>query len=205
MKLSAGWLAVLSLALGACSKTPAPAAAPVVDELALVESAVRDARSWHVTTSGTMGGQSVHVEEDVVCPFDYHRIGVLPDRPGLSAEVIQTKDHFYQFNKDQDEWFALRATAHDHCAEGPSAGGMPLLRTLQNAKGSTTLRKGELRDVAGAACRNWDVIQQNNSLWASLCIDDDTNLPRELRATDITFQYTMWNRQIPIPVPDVTE
>lgn len=201
--VSACLLATFLLAAIACSKTASSDLVPSAGELNLVQAALGDARSWHTSTVHVVNGQALRMEEDVVCPFAYHRVGQISnDRPGMPDEIIQ-KDMYYYHDKDQNRWFSNRASGNDYCSNGPGAGGFPLAATLERLKASTMLKRGDLKTVDGVQCRNWDVLSKNDAgpQWGSLCIDDQTHLPYELRSADLTVQYSKWGEAISIQPP----
>jgi len=65
-------------------------------QINLVQTALGQARSWHVSNTFAVNGETSHMEEDLGCPFNYHRVGRLLDsQRKLPDEIIATQKGYY--------------------------------------------------------------------------------------------------------------
>ncbi|MBZ5706102.1 MAG: hypothetical protein LAN63_12160 [Acidobacteriia bacterium] len=171
-------------------------------ELDRIEYAVQNARAWRVTTLGTMHGQPFQTDQDVVCPFDSHTVTHTPPASGNAAvleEFVETKDMFYA-REGTDPWASQPQAATDKCRGGPMAGPASLVATLDSLKLSARLRKGNLLQFQGGACRLWEVAAPSGPL-GTMCVDEATHLPYELRFGALRVQYSNWNLPAAIEPP----
>lgn len=170
-------------------------------ELDRIEYAVQNARAWRVTTLGTMHGQPFQTDQDVVCPFDSHTVTHVPTtsgNPTVLEEFIETKDMFYA-REGTDPWASQPRAATDKCGGGPMAGPATLLATLDTLKASGRWRQGNLVQFEGGACRVWEIIA--NGPVGTLCVDEATHFPYELRFGALRVQYSNWNLPVVITPP----
>jgi hypothetical protein len=147
-----------------------------------VQAALGLARSWHVSSNFALSKEMSHLEEDVGCPFNYHRVGRMIDGVRrMPDEILATQNRVY--SREDDQWSAFHSSGNDYCKEGPTAGVYPLARSLELMKTTSTLRKGELQTIHGASCRQFEFVStaDPNLTFASICIDEQTHLPYEFR------------------------
>jgi hypothetical protein len=199
-----GLVVLLAMALASCSKTEMSSHA-MENQLSQVETALRQARSWHISSSFVADGQhSSHMEEDVGCPFNYHRVGKVLDGRTMPDEIIAIQSGF--FYRQGDRWFGSRPAPNDYCKDGPAAAFSPLAQTLEGMKKSTTMKKGDIQSIDGASCRNFDFIgiASPHPKWGSLCIDEQTNLPYEYRYGNNVYRYSKWNEPVTLEPPPVS-
>jgi hypothetical protein len=173
-------------------------------EVDRIEYAVANARSWRVTTTGTQRGQPIQTDQDVVCPFESHTV-IRTSSPSGADTVLQesigTKEMSYVREGD-DPWRASPNVESDKCRVGPSAGPASLIDTLERLKAATRLRKGSLLKSEGGSCRVWDFLSLDSyAPVASICVDDLTHLPYELRFGPLRVQYSGWNEPAAIDAP----
>lgn len=172
--------------------------ASIVDQ---VEYAAANARSWRVTTVGTMQGRPFQSDQDVLCPSDSHTVTHVTDVAGASSvaeEFIQTKDTLYA-REANEAWQSQPKTA-EPCRTGPMAGPASLLDTLENLKRQGIVRRGDLLGTAGASCRVWDFYAAGGLL-GSICVDDETHLPYDVKVGTLRVQYSNWNMPLIIEPP----
>jgi hypothetical protein len=183
--------------------SPAEAFSPP-GELDRIEYAVQNVRSWRVTTLGTTHGQPFQTDQDVVCPFDSHTVTHTSSATGtttVAEEFIETKDMLYA-REGTDPWSSQPRAGIDKCRDGPMAGPAPLVATLDSLKPSARLRKGTLLQFQGGACRVWEVIAPNGPV-GTMCVDEGTHLPYELRFGALRVQYSNWNLPAAIAPPAI--
>ncbi|HKN75625.1 MAG TPA: hypothetical protein VJW94_10645 [Candidatus Acidoferrum sp.] len=171
-------------------------------QINLVQAALGQARSWHISSTFAANDGIAQLEEDVSCPFNYHRVGKVPQR--LPNEIIAMQAGFY--TREGERWTVLHPAAKAYCADGPAAGFAPLAQSLERLKGPTTLKKGEIQTIGGSSCRNFEFIgvADPQPKWGSLCIDEQTNLPHEFRYGKDAYQYSKWNEPIEIEPPPLS-
>ena len=199
MKTLLGGLPVLlAMVLTSCSKTDMGASA-MEKQINLVETALGQARSWHVSSTFAVGGETSHLEEDLGCPFNYHRIGKIPDRP--QNEIIATQKGYYY--REDDRWNVLHPPPNDYCKDGPGAGAFPFAVTLEMLKSHTSLKRADTQSIDGAPCREFDFIgvASPREKVGSLCIDEQTNLPFEFRYRNDVYRYSKWNEPVTLEPP----
>ncbi|HEY2548432.1 MAG TPA: hypothetical protein VGI46_20330 [Candidatus Acidoferrum sp.] len=171
-------------------------------QINLVQTASAQARSWHISSTFAANGAVAQLEEDVSCPFNYHRVGKVPQR--LPDEIIVTQAGF--FMREDEHWTVLHPSVKDYCKDGPTAGFSPLAQDLERLKGPTTLKKGEMQTIGSSSCRNFEFIgvDSPHPKWGSLCVDEQTNLPYEFRYDKDIYQYSKWNEPITIEPPPLS-
>jgi hypothetical protein len=204
---SLGLAPLLVMGIAACSKSES-SQVDVDKNINLVQAALGQARSWHVSSNFAFAKEISHIEEDVGCPFNYHRVGRVIDGPRrLPDEILATQKGYY--SREDDQWSAYHPAPNDYCKEGPSAGVYPLARSLEVMKTASTLREGELQTIDGTSCREFEFIStaDPNLKLASLCIDDGLPssrcLPTKLQT--LVGGSSRWTRNIPVKnVPTAT-
>lgn len=171
-------------------------------EIRLVQAALSEARSWHISSTFAANEGIAQLEEDVSCPFNYHRLGKVPER--LPDEIIVTETGFY--TREEDRWNVIHPRAKDYCRDGPTAGFTPLAQALEKLKIPTTLKKGGMQTIGHSFCRNFEFIgvADPHPKWGSLCVDEETNLPYEFRYDKDVYQYSKWNEPIAIEPPPIS-
>lgn|SRR5581483_7541013 len=178
-----------------------------VSELDRIEHAVRNARSWRVTTAGTMHGEPFETEQDVVCPFSSHTITrtTASGSTAVAEELIETNDTFYA-REGSDPWASQPRAGADKCAVGPMAGPAPLIRTLESLKTTTVLRQGDAVQFEGGSCRVWELLVKNGAgaTMASICVDEVNQLPYEFRMGALRVVYSNWNLPVAIDTPNTS-
>lgn len=173
-------------------------------ELERIAYAARNARSWRVTTFGTMHGEEFQTDQDVVCPYDSHSLTQTRAKNGTltpSGEVLQTRDTFYA-REGIDRWSAQPRAASDQCARGPMAGPSSLVSLLENLKGATRMEPGPTVQGKDSSCRVWNFLSSSGPV-GSICVDEATHLPYEIQLGSLHVQYSYWNMPIQIVVPEV--
>lgn len=173
-------------------------------ELDRIAYAARNARSWRVTTFGTMHGDDFQTDQDVVCPYDTHSITQTRAKNGTmeqSGEVVQTQDTFYA-REGLDRWSAQPRAASDQCARGPMAGPTPLVDLLESLKGTTRMEPGATVQGKDSSCRVWNFLSSGGAM-GSICVDEVTHLPYEVQIGSLHVQYSYWNMPIQVVAPEV--
>jgi len=202
MKTLLGSLAVLlAMVLTSCSKTDMSTGASE-KQINLVQTALGQARSWHVSSTFAVNGETSHMQEDLGCPFNYHRVGRLLDsQRKLPDEIIATQKGYYY--SEDERWNVLHPPPNDYCKDGPNAGAFPLAETLEVLKRRTTLKKAETQSIDGASCREFDFVgvESPREKVGSLCIDEQTNLPFEFRYRKDVYRYSKWNEPVTLEPP----
>jgi hypothetical protein len=171
-------------------------------ELDRIQYAIASARAWHVTTIGTLRGQPFQTDQDVVCPFQSHAVTRGKDASGAStlvSEIIETQDKMYAREGDA-AWSSEPKPGTDKCQLGPMAGPTPLISTLAGLR-SATLVRGAMLPLGGNSCRVWNFVNSSGILLASVCVDDATHLPYELKMGALEAQYSNWNLPLNIEAP----
>jgi len=193
-------LVLVAITLSSCSKNDLSGAS-MEKQINVVQAALGQARSWHISSTFAANNGIAQLEEDVSCPFNYHRVGKVPDR--LPDEIIVTQTGFY--TREGERWTVLHPAARNYCVDGPAAGFSPLAQDLEKLKGPTTLKKGEIQTISGSSCRNFEFIgvADPHPKWGSLCIDKQTDLPYEFRYGADVYQYSKWNEPIAIEPPAI--
>jgi hypothetical protein len=198
---SLGFAILIALAVAACAKSDANSV-DIAKQVNQVQAALGQARSWHVSSSFALGPEVSQIEEDVGCPFNYHRVGKFMDgRRGLPDEILATQQGYYY--RQDDQWSVLHPPPNDYCKDGPSAGAYPLARSLEVLKTQSTLKRGELKPLEGASCREFEFIGSASPhlSFGSMCIDEQTNLPYEYRHGADVHQYSKWNEPVTLEPP----
>jgi hypothetical protein len=171
-------------------------------ELDRILYAIAGAGAWRVTTIGTLRGQPFQTDQDVVCPFQSHSVTHAKDASGAStllSEIIETQDRMYA-REGGAAWSSEPKPGTNKCRLGPMAGPAPLISTLAGLK-SATLVRGGLQQLGGDQCRAWNFVNSSGILLASLCVDDATHLPYELKIGALEAQYSNWNLPLVIEAP----
>lgn len=192
-------LGLASLFLASCSSTGSGARVSD-DGLNQVQTALGQARSWHVASTLQASGQTMHFEDDVVCPFLLHRIGQL--KPGGPEEIIATKDTYNY--REGSQWFSLHSSGNDYCRDGPKAGDSGLAATLEALRGRYSFRKGESRVISGISCADWESSEKQSdgkTPDSVLCVNADSHLPYEFRLGAQDFLYSKWGESFVIQPP----
>src|SRR5580658_6918418 len=194
-------LVLLTLFLGSCSKNELSGSS-MEKQINLVQAALGKARSWHISSTFAANEGIAQLEEDVSCPFNYRRLGKVPQR--LPNEIIVTETGFYM--REDDRWSVIHPRAKDYCKDGPNAGFTPLAQALEKLKVPTTLKKGQMQSMGNATCRNFEFIGVANPhpKWGSLWIDEQTSLPYEFHFDKDVYQYSKWNETIAIEPPPIS-
>jgi len=194
-------LVLLVIPLTSCSKNELSGSS-MEKQINLVQAALGQARSWHISSTFAANDGIAQLEEEVSCPFNYHRVGKVPQR--LPDEIIVTQSGFY--SREGERWTVLHSSGNDYCKDGPTAGFTPLALALERLKGPTTLKKGEIQTIGSSSCRNFEFIgvADPHPKWGSMCIDEQTNLPYEFRYDKDVYQYSKWNELIAIEPPPIS-
>ncbi len=176
-------------------------------ELDRIKYAVNNARSWRTTVIGTLNGQAFQTDQDVFCPFESHTTTRAMTASGIGAvteEFIETQETMFAREGGQP-WRSQPNPGIYKCNSGPMAGSASLVDTLDSLKASTRLRKRELLTLDGGTCRLWDFpsASRSDQAIASICVDDLTQLPYELRLGPLHVQYSHWNQPIAIAPPQM--
>jgi hypothetical protein len=197
-KSISGVLGILVMALISCSGS-GPSRADMEAQINRVQAALGQARSWHISSTFAANGGVAQLEEDVGCPFNYHRVGRVPGR--LPDEIIHMEGGYY--SHEDGQWTLLHPPANDYCKDGPQAGTFPLAETLERLKPEMSIAKRELQVIGGVSCRDYDLIGLESPHYklGSLCIDEQTNLPVEYRRDKDVFQYSKWNEPVVLEPP----
>ncbi len=178
-----------------------------VGELDRIENALRTARSWRVTTSGSMHGEPFETVQDVMCPFNSHTITRIKasESTTVAEEFIETNDTLYG-HEGSEPWVSQPRAGADKCAVGPMAGPAPLIRTLESLKTTTVLRQGDAVQFEGGSCRVWDLLGKNGAgaTMASICVDEVNQLPYEFRMGALRVVYSNWNLPVAIDTPNTS-
>jgi hypothetical protein len=198
---SLGFAMSVALAVASCTKSEVNTV-DIEKQVNQVQAALGQARSWHVSSSFALGPEVSHTEEDVGCPFNYHHVGrVIDGARRLPDEILVTQQGYYY--REDDQWSVLHPPPNDYCKDGPSAGAYPLARSLEALKTQSTLKKGELKTMGGASCREFEFVgaASPHLNFGSMCIDEQTNLPHEYRHGADVHQYSKWNEPVTLEPP----
>lgn len=176
-------------------------------EVARIEYAVANTRSWHLSLQGTMREQPFETEQDVVCPYQSHTVTQTRSSTGakvLISEIIETQDRMYA-REGNEPWASEPKAGTQKCRTGPMAGPSTLLATLAGLETATAIR-GELLQAGNESCRVWNFIgNSSQALLATLCVNDTTHLPYELKQGSLDVRYRDWNMPILISAPTADE
>ncbi|HZQ69809.1 MAG TPA: hypothetical protein VFA68_14900 [Terriglobales bacterium] len=187
-------------------KAARPSGFTPASELERIAYAARNARSWRVTTFGTMHGEPFQTDQDVVCPYDSHTVTQTRTKSGAlepSGEIIQTRDTLYA-REGLSRWAAQPVTVTDRCARGPMAGPTPLSSVLESLKSTSRMVPGQVIQNKESACRVWNLYSGNSpGPIGSLCVDESTHLPYELQLGSLHVQYSYWNMPIQVIAPEI--
>lgn len=183
----------------------APQAFSPASELDRVVYAITNARSWRVTTSGSLRGQPFETQQDVVCPFESRTVTRTTNAQGagtLVEEFIETKDTLYARESGQP-WHSQPKVSMDNCRAGPTAGPASLIDILDRLRVSTKIRKGGTLQFDGSSCRTWDFLAAagTEGSLGSICVDDTSHLPYELLMGSLRVRYSRWNQPAAILPP----
>ena len=198
---SFGLALLLVMGIASCSKSESNKV-DIEKYVNPVQAALGQARSWHVSSSFAISKDISHIEEDVGCPFNFHRVGrVIDGKRQLPDEILATQNGYY--SREDDQWSANHTAANDYCKEGPNAGVFPLARTLEVMKSASMIRKGELQTIDGTSCREFEFFSNDNPnvKYASICVDEQTHLPYEFRHGADVYQYSKWNEPVTLEPP----
>ena len=174
-----------------------------ITEFEWIENAVGKARSWHSTTFGTLNGQAVQEDRDVICPDEAHTITRMTDKAGtlqLAHESVEASGTVYMRDAT-GPWVSQPGGATNSCAEGPMAGPEPFLSVLRRLKPTSSLQPEDMYAVEGRPCRTW-VLYSSGTAMGMICVDEETHLPLEFRIGNLKVQYSNWNLPAAIPIPD---
>ncbi len=196
---------LLALLLTCCSKKESNSV-DVEKQVKLIETALGFAQSWHISGTFGINGVPTHIDDEVGCPNDFHRVGKLPGRGYRHAnETIAKENGFYY--RDGNFWYGGHSTPTqgptNYCRSGAYAGDSPLTEELDKLKPRASLKKGEVQSIDGALCREFAfvAIDSPHAILASLCIDEQTNLPYEYRYGDDVYRYSRWNEAVSVDAP----
>ena len=157
---------------------------------------IANARSWHMSHS--MG--SLHVEEDVVCPFDYDVTSTIGQ---TTVRYVQVNNTTYLLNAS-GQWTSHPASFVGHCSYGPQIDRLGLAVQLRIVRDKGILTRGGSKQVAGRSCRLWNLdLPGTQEPLPTLCIDKETHYPLELATTVETYQFTHWNEVAAIQPPQI--
>jgi hypothetical protein len=173
-------------------------------ELERIAYAARNARSWRVTTFGTMHGEEFQSDQDVVCPYDSHSVTQTRGKDGTmepSGEVVETRDTLYA-REGLDRWSAQPHSPVDRCSRGPMAGPEPLVSLLENLKSTSRMEPGSTIQGKASSCRVLNFYSANSQI-GSICVDEATHLPYEVQIGSLHVQYSYWNMPIQVVPPEV--
>jgi hypothetical protein len=177
------------------------------NELDRMEHAIRLARAWHVISTGRLGNELFQTEEDVVCPSDTHTItrSLTANGPGeVTEEFITTANMIYE-REAGEPWRSQPDPDPDtdKCKNGPSAGSQKLLTMLTPIKHAVRVSEGPVIKLGSGSCRLWDLSGASNLPFHSICVEDDTHLPRRLQLGGLLVEYSNWNQPTIIEPPEM--
>ena len=182
---------------------PASSAPIEITEFEWIENAVGKARSWHTRTLGTLNGQAVQEDRDVICPDEAHTVTRMADKAGtlqIAHESVESSGTIY-IRDASGPWVSQPAGTTNSCAEGPMAGPEPLLSVLRRLKTTSSLQPEDMYAVEGRPCRTW-VLYSSGTPTGVICVEEEAHLPLELRIGNLKVQYSNWNLPAVIPIPD---
>jgi hypothetical protein len=157
---------------------------------------IANAQSWHVSHS--MG--PVHVEEDVVCPFDYDATSTIGQ---TTVRNVQVNNTAYMLNAS-GQWTSHPASSIGHCSYGPQIDRLGLAVELRIVRDRGILTRGGAKQVAGRSCRLWKLrLPGSSEPLPTLCVDKETHYPLELATSVETYQFTHWNEVAAIQPPQM--
>lgn len=176
-------------------------------ELERISYAAKNARSWRVTTFGTIHGEPFQTDQDVICPYDLHSVTQTKGKNGemeQTGEMVQTRDTLYA-REGLDRWSAQPHPGTDQCARGPMAGPSPLVDVLESLKGTSQMQPGQMIEGKETSCRVWNFYSGRSAdALGTICVEEATHLPYELRIGTLHVQYSYWNMPIQVVTPAVT-
>lgn len=174
-------------------------------EVSRIEYAATRARSWRVSTIGTMRGVPFRTDQDVVCP-DQSQTTTYAGPKGqetLAEEIIITKDKMYA-HEGNEPWTSEPNTTTGLCAKGPMAGPNSLVETLQNWNRIADFRRVPDTQPSKSSCQVWGFYYGGSPApMATLCLDQDLKLPLEIQSGPLRLEYSRWNEIGGIAVPDI--
>jgi hypothetical protein len=153
------------------------------------------ARSWHFHTVRYIPGQPPEtIDMDTSCPSYQHRIASFED--AIGATQVRESIHYFTtyYNHVGDQWLLAQARPGQidpgifECNTGPMSGdenSLPYSSVIEDG----TVKRGELDDVNGESCREYDVSAptphdpKEKDFRFSICISEIDHLPRETQHT----------------------
>lgn len=178
------------------SSTGAPASkAEMAVNGAMINSAMQQATSWHMT----MKGPNVEMEMDVVCP---DKMRTVSKTGNMTAETVRVGQAMYM--KTGAKWMKMPATGQPASvcggAEASSAeSGSKMPPVDPNVK----MTKGGTETVNGESCTDWTTTVSDGKggqTSSTMCIGSD-NLPRQIKTGAMVMTYSDWNKPITIEAP----
>jgi hypothetical protein len=185
-------------------------------EIERSRDAVAAIKSWHFHTVRYIPGLPPEtIDMDILCPSFQHRTASYVDEKGAT----QVREGIYYFGSHYglvgDRWLAPTKTAAQASGSDPGIfecrsdvgplGGdensLPFAGVIEDG----SVKRGELKDVAGESCREYDVSvptphdPKEKDFLFTMCINEQDHLPRETRRTppDSSHEgvsvYQQWN------------
>jgi hypothetical protein len=182
-------------------------------EIERSRDAVAAIKSWHYHTVRYVPSLPPEtIDMDILCPSFQHRTASYVDEKGAT----QVREGIYYFGSHYglvgDRWLAaqMRPGQTDpgifECRSdvGPLGGdenSLPFAGVIEDG----SVKQGELKDVAGESCREYDVSvptphdPKEKDFLFTMCINEQDHLPRETRRTppDSSHEgvsvYQQWN------------
>jgi hypothetical protein len=176
-------------------------------ELTRIQYAAMRARSWRVSTIGTMRGVPFRTDQDVVCPYESQTTTYVGPKgsEALAEQIVVTKDVSYA-REGNDPWTSQPSPPKRMCVKGPMAGPSSLTDTLQSWSRSADLRRMPDISPATSSCQWWGFYYGGSPTpMASVCVDGNSQLPLELESGPLRIQYSRWNEIGGIAPPDTGE
>ncbi len=176
-------------------------------EVSRIEYAASRARSWRVSTIGTLRGMPFRTDQDVVCPYESQTVTYIGSKgkETVAEQLIVTRDTVYA-REGNDPWTAQASPAKGVCGKGLMAGPSSLIETLQSWGASADLRPVPGSEAAQRHCQLWGFYYGGSPLpMATICLEPELQLPVELENGPLRVEYSRWNEIGGIAPPDMSE
>lgn len=177
-------------------------------------AAVQKARSWKVqwTNSPLEADFKLEYLVEVSCPSSSRVIErTIPNEGSRRVEatnVFLAMDGQVYLHSDRENAWSLTAPGNipyaGDCAALSRHEDTTLLPPFRRYERRGSTRKGEVREVGGERCREWEVVifYNTNSPTENykVCLGVDDDLPRSHTANGVEFRYFDWNVPIQFTV-----
>lgn len=173
-------------------------------------AALKNVHSWRKRSEVRQGGRLAQTEiDESSCPSNIrHTVIIEGDdtRAKLQLETVRLGPQSFERVNDQP-WRAGGMSNTRTCLDGSSLLDFGIV-PIKIMRDFGQITKGDKRLVDGAKCRDWHFIAHLNGAppeQYTVCIDPDSDLPREIRSADgqLVTNITDLNAPINISAPEL--